>query len=853
MVPWWHAKLPVMNCHKYLTPLPIDQAMPEILQRIESDTAIVVVAAPGAGKTTRMPPAIYQSRILPASHPGIIVLQPRRIAARTVAVRIAEENNWQLGSTIGYQVRMDNCISQHTQITIMTEGILNRRLQSDPALDGIGAVILDEFHMRTIHVDQALAMLLDVRENLRPDLKLIISSATIDPRPVCDFISASCIEVPGRTYPVDIQYAPLANNPLEKACLRALEAGLQKTPPGHALVFLPGVYEIHKLQRYLGPFAADWGMRIYPLHGSLPLAEQMAAIVHSKEKKIILATNAAETSITVDGVTLVVDSGQVRSVSYDPERGLNRLATHRVSQASANQRAGRAGRTAAGLCIRLWDFAEWKHQPVADPPEITRVDLASLCLDVYKWNPAGFDALSWLTPPPPPRAKSAHTLLRQIGAVASESGTFQLSPLGHRMAELPLHPRLSRIVVAGIDAGHAAWAIMTAAILSDNGGAPSSRGDAALWNIYTHLEYMAEHQSQRRNTATGAVGVAGSVHRLFRQLCRACRQSATLPPLPPEDVMAGLLLVGFPDRVCMMDANVPSKGVMVGGVGVQIGRWQVNPATEIIIALDIQKNDDREQLASIHLAARLSIAALLNSKLPGLGVQRTLCWDDEKRCVNASVEARLGDRRIKSHRDTAPDLSAARLLARRHLQPLCAEMLSRGSPIASLGERIKLLGRCGGGARLPPLTAELLADRLSDHMSDGELRPMPDQRQIIEIAMAALPYADRRDLDLLTPTEITLASGKLTAIQYTSDGPILEARIADLLGTHASLCIANGRVPVVCRILGPNFRPVQVTADLAGFWRGSYHQIRKDMRARYPRHPWPEDPLAYVPPVRPRQ
>lgn len=828
-------------------PLPIDDAMPDILQRLTSQSALVVVAAPGAGKTTRMPPAIYQSGVLPASSNGLIVLQPRRIAVRTVAARIADENGWRLGDTVGYQVRMENCTSPRTRITIMTEGILTRRMQSDPALDGIGAVMLDEFHMRTIHVDQSLAMLVDVRANLRPDLKLIISSATINPQPICDFLPASCVQVPGRTYPVEIQYEPLVGRSIEAACRAALERGMQKALPGHALVFLPGVYEINKVQRHLAPFAAQWGMLLLPLHGSLPLSDQAAAIAPSSTKKIILATNAAETSITVDGVTLVVDSGQARQASYDAHRGINRLITRRISQAAAGQRAGRAGRTAEGLCIRLWDSAEWKHQPPDDPPEITLVELANLCIDVYRWNPAGFNALAWLTPPPATRAESAKKLLRDLGAAEGDAGNFQLTPLGHRMAELPLHPRLSRIVLAGIDSGHAAWGMMAAAILSDSSAGKSFRPDASAWNIYSQLEGIAQHVALSRTTKMNRAAPDLPAIVLFRQLTRLCRQPDELPPLPAEEVIAGLLLTGFPDRVCMMDSAAGFKGVMVGGTGVQLADRRLRDASEFLIALDIQKNDDRENLAAIHLAARLSMATLLQSKLPSLKIQKALAWDDKARRFVAMVETRLADLRLKSYRDTDPDLSAARSLARRVLQPICAQMLRSDPELSAFCERMKLLGQCSGEAKVPTITADLVADLLADFMCGGELRPIPPESQVMEMLLAAIPYSVRRELDTLCPAFITLASGKKVAIQYAPDGPVLEARVADLLGTLESPRIGHGRVPVKCRILGPNFRPVQVTADLAGFWRGSYQQIRRDLRARYPRHPWPDDPLTYVP------
>lgn len=822
-----------------------------MMDSLRSAGALVVVAAPGAGKTTRIPPAVYRSGILTRENPGVIALQPRRIATRALASRIAAENNWQLGGRVGYQVRMENCTGPDTQIIIMTEGILNRRLQSDPALDGIGAVILDEFHMRTLHLDEALAMLSDVRAHLRPDLKLIISSATIDAGPVADFLAAPCMEIPGRMFPVQIRYAPPAGRSLEMACRDAVEDGLQLTDARHVLIFLPGVYEIQRVAQQLTSVARHHGLRICPLHGSQPLAEQAVAISPSKERKVILATNVAETSLTVDGVTLVIDSGLARYADYDPHRGINRLSTRRISQASAQQRAGRAGRTAPGTCIRLWDPAQWKHQPPADPPEIERVDLSNLCLNVYAWNPTGFESLKWLTVPPAAGVRSAQDLLCDLGAASGGGDNFKLTELGRRLVNFPLHPRLSRILVAGIENGHAAWAALIAALLSDAGSTMANRRDGGSWDIAFYLRQAAEDFSALNDRKSVGGSQSGSVLQLFRRLCRQCRVSEQLPPMPSPSFIAKLVCVGFPDRLCVMDRRDPRRGVMVGGTGVELGDHRGADLAEALIALDIDKNDDRQRHAIIRLAARLSAEDILASDAPQLSRKKMVIWDDEHWKVSAFIETHFADLCIKSQPDPSPDTDSVRRVIEQGMLPHLRHLLNTNPALISLANRVELFRRHTARAEIPELTAEYLAKTTVDFMTTSNLREAPDERRMKELYLAALPPDIRHQLDSLLPEYLVLPSGKRVEIDYTSEGPVMEARVVDLLGTASSPKLLGGRVAVICRILGPNYRPVQTTADLAGFWRGSYHQIRKDLRARYPRHPWPEDPLTYVPPVRP--
>ena len=831
--------------------LPIDEHLPQMIDHLRAAGAVVVVAAPGAGKTTRIPPAVYRSGILSRENAGVIVLQPRRIATRALAARIAAENNWQVGGEVGYQVRMENCTGPDTQIIIMTEGILNRRLQSDPALEGIGAVILDEFHLRTLHLDEALALLEDVRTHLRPDLKLIISSATIDAGPIAEFLSAPCMEIPGRMFPVQIRYAPPAGRSLEMACRDAVEDGLQFAGDGHVLIFLPGVYEIQRVAQQLASVARHHGMRICPLHGSQPLAEQAIAISPSQERKIILATNVAETSLTVDGVTLVIDSGLARYADYDPHRGINRLSTRRISQASAQQRAGRAGRTAPGTCIRLWDAAQWKHQPPADPPEIERVDLSNLCLDVYAWNPAGFESLKWLTVPPAAGVRSAQDLLCDLGAAFGGGDNFKLTELGRRLVNFPLHPRLSRILVAGIESGHAAWAALIAAILSDAGTSMVNRRDGGSWDIAIYLRQVAEGVSALNDRRSSSGSQTGSVLQLFRRLCRQCRVPEQLPPMPSPSALAKLVFAGFPDRLCVMDRRDPRRGVMVGGTGVELSDHRGADPAEAVIALDIEKNDDRQKHASIRLAARISMEDILASDAPQLCRKKMVVWDEEHRKVSAFIETHFADLCIKSQPDPSPDPDSVRRVIEQGVLPHMRHLLNTNSALISLANRVELFRRHTARTEIPELTAEYLAGSVADFMIAGNLREAPDEGRMVELYLTALPHDIRQQLDLLLPGHLLLPSGKRVEIDYTPEGPMIEARVADLLGTPSSPKLLGGRVAVICRILGPNHRPVQTTADLAGFWQGSYHQIRKHLRARYPRHPWPEDPLTYVPPVRP--
>ncbi|MGC8625830.1 MAG: helicase-related protein, partial [Phycisphaerae bacterium] len=448
--------------------LPIDGYLPEVIALLRARGALVLTAQPGAGKTTRVPPAILEARILPAHAPRILVLQPRRMAARAVAARIAAERGWNLGEQVGYQVRMKKCLTATTLLRIMTEGILTRQLLDDPALENVGAVIVDEFHERSIHSDLTLAMLRQVRQTVRPDLLLLVMSATLNAQKVADFLdNAPILNVSGRLYPVRCVYRPGSDDRLEDRVMSAVRQALEAENTGHILVFLPGAAEINHCSAAAKTLSAAGDCRVMTLHGSMSLEAQIAVLKSSAQRKIIFSTNIAETSLTIDGVTTVIDCGLVRQASFDAQRGIDRLDLMPISKASADQRAGRAGRTAPGVCFRLWPELQTKHLRDFDIPEIVRVDLAQSVLTLYAWGRHGPGEFEFFEKPPVERLEAAVELLQELGALEPIADGLRLTAIGRKLLELPLHPRLGRLLLAAKESGIGALGAVVAALLSE--------------------------------------------------------------------------------------------------------------------------------------------------------------------------------------------------------------------------------------------------------------------------------------------------------------------------------------------------------------------------------------------------
>ena len=462
-----------------MIPLPIDSRLSEIVGALREKKSLVVVAPPGAGKTTRVPVAVARSGLLSQAHPALVMLQPRRVAAKAAARRIADENDWTLGEEVGYHIRFERCLGRTTRIRVVTEGILNRQLLSDPFLEGVGAVILDEFHERSLHTDLALALLREVQQTVRDDLIVIVMSATLDADPVARFLgSCPVIRVEGRTFPVEIQHCPAARPASPDAILEAVTDVLTgSSDVGDILVFLPGAEEIRRAATRLGPLANRENRVVLPLHGSLSAEEQERPLRPSDRGKIVLATNIAETSLTIEGVRTVIDSGLARFAGYDADRGLDRLELGRISRSSAQQRTGRAGRTAPGRCIRLWSEREERGMAEADVPEVHAVDLAATVLALHAWGFADPGRFAWFDPPAEPRLRAAGRLLAMLGALDDERKT--LTPLGRRLLDLPIHPRLGRLMVAASYDGSPREGAAVAALLSEK--------DIALPRPFSHL------------------------------------------------------------------------------------------------------------------------------------------------------------------------------------------------------------------------------------------------------------------------------------------------------------------------------------------------------------------------------
>ena len=766
--------------------LPIDPHLPSIVEAVRDRRAAVVVAPPGAGKTTRVPPALL-------SLGPLILLQPRRVAARSLARRIAAEQSFELGREVGWQVRGERRFGKQTQLLVATEGVLTARLTSDPLLSDFATVVLDEVHERSLHTDLALAL---AREALRArtDLHLVVMSATMDAARVRAYLDGCpLVEVEGRPHPVEIRYAELtmADAVTDVLSRPAGEPG----QVGHILCFLPGAGDIRRCHDELARRALPGNPLLLPLHGSLSANEQDAALAPSARRKVILATNIAETSLTVDGVTDVVDSGLEKVPRYDPARGLDRLELERISQSSAAQRAGRAGRTAPGRALRLWD-ARLAMRPERDP-EIARADLAPPFLDVFAWggDPA---TLTWLDAPPPAHAAAAIALLERLGALRGG----RLTESGERMRHFPLPPRL-------------------AAFLLVAGGGPRACAAAAL---------LAERDFLRGPLPTTTSDLLVRVDRIheappgLRAAARQIEQTArsVLTPRPAGDVeIERALLAGYPDRVARRREPGSAKLLLSSGRGAVLTEESGVREAELLIALDLAGDTEPR----VRMASRVERAWLVAD---GASIEQA--FDPAAGRVRAARVERygaieLGRAAMAPDPDVAADLLARELLRRGLGED--DERLRRRLAVAGIVIDVEAAVRdaCTGRTRLPTLS-------LSDH----------------------LPYATRRRLDRLAPDTVTIPSGRAARLEYRADGSVvLSAKLQELFGLSDAPRIGAAGEPVIVEPLAPNGRPLQATRDLRSFWDRTYHEVRRELRGRYPKHPWPEDPWSAAATARTRR
>ncbi|TIR25117.1 MAG: ATP-dependent helicase HrpB [Mesorhizobium sp.] len=804
---------------KPLPELPVTAVLPALGEALSRRSSAVLVAPPGAGKTTLVPLALLNAPWLGQGR--IVLLEPRRLAARAAARRMAELLGEEPGGTVGYAMRMENRTSARTRILVVTEGVLSRMILDDPELPGVSAVIFDEFHERSLDGDFGLALALDVQGALRPDLRLLVMSATLDGARVAKLLSeAPVIESEGRAYPVDIRYDERPpGTAIEDAMAKAVRAALA-TEQGSVLAFLPGQREIERTaERLQGNVAADTD--IVPLYGQLDNRAQDQAIkpAPAARRKVVLATSIAETSITIDGVRVVIDSGLSRLPRYEPASGLTRLETVRVSRASADQRAGRAGRTQAGVAVRLWRAEQTASLPAFTPPEILEADLSGLLLDCAAFGVADPSSLSFLDPPPAPALNEARVLLKALHAL-DEAG--RVTEAGAAMRKLALPVRLAHMVAEAAKTGHALEAATLAVLLTERG----LGGDSA--DLERRLIRFRGEKSPRANAA--------------RQLAeRLARQAGG--GQGGEAASAGPLLIhAWPDRVARARGE-RGRFVLANGSGAMVDAADPLANETWLVVADLQGKAQNARIAAAAPVGEADIRAALANRIE---TKRETSFDRERRALRMRETARLGAITLSERMLPAPSGADADRAILDALREHGLSLLDWGKEAETLRRRLGWLHR-GLGAPWPDVSDEALVERLDDWLlpflagdaSFAAIKPAT----LSSALMALVPHELQRKVDALAPTHFDAPSGSHVPIRYDGEWPVLSIRVQELFGLDRHPSIANGTVPLTLELLSPAHRPIQTTRDLPGFWRGSWADVRTDMRGRYPKHVWPENPL----------
>ena len=846
-----------------LTPLPIDPLLSEIRTTVGSAGLLVLEAPPGAGKTTRVPWALYEARAEAGGGDDreILVAEPRRLAARLAARRVASERGVKLGETVGYSVRFEDVAGPRTRVRYVTEGILVRRLLADPTLSGVRAVVLDEFHERHLETDLLLALLVRLRQGPRPDLAIVVMSATLDAEPIARFLAAPRLRSEGRAFPVTIEHLPVPDErPLDKQVTSAVRRLLDADPDGHVLVFLPGIGEIRRSAETLATLAKERGAVVLPLHGDMPLAEQARAVEPSAARKIVLATNVAESSLTIEGVTGVVDSGLSRVAGHSAWTGLATLGLAKVSRASATQRAGRAGRTREGRVLRLYTRGDFEARPEHDAPEITRTDLAEAALTLRAAGVSGLERAAFLTVPPAAGIEAAEELLRALGAVEAD-GT--LSAVGRRLVELPLPPRLARIVVEGERRGVAEEAALVAALIGERdirvsartqlGGRDAGHGARGpsdpleLAELFAEAEGMGFEAHRVRSLGLDPRAVE-AVARSKRQLARAVRNRVTPPPDAPgvEAALLAAILTGFPDRVARRRKPGERELVLVSGRTARLSEQSVVHDAWLVVAIDAEEQPGRG--AVVRSASAVSENLLLELYGDRVEVREEYRFSPERERVETVESMRFGAVVLdETERAATPSTRTQEVLVAAAVER--PTRFLRSEPAERLALRLGLIAehfpRAGLGTDPRALIEGALRRAATDACSFAELEALG----WLSLVESELSAEARRLLTEETPERVLLGSGRSVVIQYEAGKPpFVESRLQDFFGATEGPRILGGRVPLTLHLLAPNQRAVQVTTDLAGFWQRHYPSVRRELMRRYPRHAWPEDGQSATPP-----
>ncbi len=844
-----------------LSSLPIDQVLPELTAALQTANCVVLRAPAGAGKTTRVPPALLAASLAPTGQ--IVMLEPRRIAARTAARRMAFEFNERVGQSVGYRVRFEESVSRDTRILVVTEGILLRRLQDDPFLDGIDVVIFDEFHERRLDSDLALAMVRRVQQTVRPELKIVVMSATLDPTNIARYLgNCPIVESEGRLYPVRIDYLRrVERQQISELTTSGIETVLQQTD-GDVLAFLPGVGEILRTRAELESLARRHNLEIFTLFGDMSPEDQDRVLAPCDKRKVVLSTNVAETSVTIEGVTAVVDTGLARQMQFDADIGLDRLELTPVSKASTDQRAGRAGRTQPGICLRLWEEASHRRRPDFDAAELLRVDLSSAVLRLYAWGETDITAFPWFEAPPASSVEHAVKLLRLLGAIDASGVTA----LGKTLVRFPVSPRIGRLLVEAHRLGQPDRAALMAAMLSERDpflrGSSSDRGlrNAPMRTTAIHrsrsdvldrLHAVEDFlQTGRPDSLCGEINrnAVRTLTQVAKQLASSLRDELGVSrnqTADPDEALLRALVAGFPDRVAKRRDATGDKGLMVGGRGVRLGPRSAVQNSPLFVCVDI---DGAGTDAMVRQASEVH-----REWLPQASVRsgEELFFHPTQKQVVARRRVAFDDLILEETPTSISDPNAAAdVLFEAARSQLNVVMPSDDDSLNNFLARVRCLKQWMPDLPLPAVDDSMMLDVLQElchgRRSFSELK----NAAWLTTLQSKMDYALLQTIEREAPDRITVPTGSRMRLTYEAGrSPVLAVRIQEVFGMKQTPRIAGGRVPVLLHLLAPNMRPQQITEDLASFWANTYQDVRKELKRRYPKHSWPEDPLT-APPVK---
>ncbi len=828
--------------------LPIDRVMPEIKKALEQNPRLVIKAPPGAGKTTRVPLALLEQSWLGQNK--ILLLEPRRIAARAAACRMAQMLGEPLGKTVGYHISMERVVSKETRIEVVTEGILTRRIQNDPGLSGIGLVIFDEFHERNLNSDLGLALCLEAMEALCEDLKIIVMSATLDVAPLAQLLDhAPVVESTGKCFDVATRYLDprqgSRNESLESLCAVFVTRALARED-GDILVFLPGAGEIQRVAALLNDGRLSPEVFVVPLYGNLTRAEQDLAIRPSVpgRRKVVLATSIAETSITIDGVTIVVDSGLMREPRFSPSTGMGSLETVAAPKSSTDQRRGRAGRTGPGICYRLWSGESHNQRREQIRPEIFNTDLSGLALELALWGVRNPEELKWLDPPPTGAMDQARELLTRINALDSQG---MITAHGKSLAGLGLHPRLAHMLVKGRAMGLGALGCTLAALLQEPDFMifRNSTRDA---DLRLRLEIISSNGHRGHTVKKGIMA-------RIRRLAQRFRKQLAIKDEKIDPQNAGTLVaLAYPERIALNRGTRNGRFLLASGRGGFLPESDPLAWEELVVAAHV---DGKHSNARIFLGAPYSREALERDFDRQINICDEVAWDRRSKSVAARRRRCYHALVLAEEKLLSPDPSLVLSAMVRGIREEGLTVLPWTRPLRQFQARAVFLGRALGDGRFPDLSDGALADTLETWLAPF-LDTVSSLSRLRKIDLKAavlsqLTYKEQQLLDRQAPSHITVPSGSRISLDYGSfertihESPVLAVRLQEMFGCDATPRLANGKVPVTLHLLSPASRPVQVTQDLESFWSNTYLEVKKDLKGRYPKHFWPEDPRSAVP------